>query len=58
MKTTFIMPSSRKPEIVVLRSSHEASDGTRPSFSVALGDLDEDGDLDTWIANDGDPNTV
>ena len=32
--------------------------GDRNSFSVALGDLDGDGDLDAWIANLGEPNTV
>ena len=32
--------------------------GDRNSFSVALGDLDGDGDIDAWIANLGEPNTV
>tara|TARA_B100001059_G_scaffold231162_1_gene266517 strand:+ start:3161 stop:3310 length:150 start_codon:yes stop_codon:yes gene_type:complete len=42
--------------VVIIDSNQTIED--EPSFSVALGDLDEDGDLDTWIANDGDPNTV
>ena len=32
--------------------------GDTMSFSVALGDLDGDGDLDAWIANLGAPDTV
>ena len=42
--------------VVIIDSNQTIRD--EPSFSVALGDFDEDGDLDTWIANDGDPNTV
>ena len=32
--------------------------GTSQSRSVALGDLDGDGDLDAMVVNDGQPNTV
>ena len=32
--------------------------GDRNSFSVALGDLDGDGDLDAWVANVGGSDAV
>ena len=32
--------------------------GDRFSYSVALGDLDGDGDLDAWVANAFQPNTI